>query len=60
MIKCERRNKVMWQEREMRREKRKEKKEWVFETLLLTYSISLEKSRQNNSNYILKEYQIKL
>jgi hypothetical protein len=40
--------------------KRKEKKEWVFETLLLTYSISLEKSRQNNSNYILEEYQIKL
>jgi hypothetical protein len=57
MIKCERRNKVMWQEREMRREKKK--KEWVFETLFLTYPISLEKSRQNNSNYILKEYQIK-
>ena len=59
MIKCERRNKVMWQEREMRREKKKEKKEWVFETLFLTYPISLKKSRQNNSNYILEEYQMK-
>jgi hypothetical protein len=45
--------------REINEERKKEKKEWVFETLFLTYPIFLEKSRQNNFNYILKEYQMK-
>jgi hypothetical protein len=41
MIKCERRNKVMWQEREMRREKKK--KEWVTRTLFLTHPAPLQR-----------------
>jgi hypothetical protein len=43
----------MWQKRKMRREK-KEKKEWVTETLFSTHPVPLQRPWRDDSNYTLK------
>ena len=57
-IKKNRKDKIIWMEKEMEKEKKKNHWEYI-KALFSAYLISLKRFCQNNYNYIFEEHQMK-